>query len=70
MTALEAARIYVDLVSLDGEIPDDEPVSKCAVVALRSRYHHQLMDLFRAEGIEFSDRFEAARKAFEMIRAE
>jgi hypothetical protein len=67
MTAVEAARLYVDAVALYDSIPDDEPVSKDAVASFRSDLHQLLMDTFRAEGIEFSDRFEAMRKAFEMV---
>jgi hypothetical protein len=70
MTAAEAARLYVDAVALYDSIPDDEPVSKDAVASFRSNIHQLLMDTFRAEGIEFSDRFEAARKAFEMINSD
>jgi hypothetical protein len=70
MTAVEAARLYVDAVALYDSIPDDEPVSKDAVASFRSNVHQLLMDTFRAEGIEFSDRFAATRMAFEMINSD
>ena len=69
MTPLEAATIYTDLVKLHNEIPEDEGVSRDAVGAVRTRYHQQLMDVFREYGIEFSDRFEAMRIAFEMVES-
>jgi hypothetical protein len=69
MTLLEIAQIYTDLVHVDNQIPDDEPISKDQVSALRSKYHQVLMDKLREEGIKFSDRFEAMDIAFEIIKS-
>jgi hypothetical protein len=69
MTLLEIARIYADLVTTDGQIPDSEPIAKEEVGALRAKYHQMLMDKLTEEGIEFSDRFDAMHKAFELIKA-
>jgi hypothetical protein len=69
MTLFEIAKIYTDLVLLDDKIPDSEPTSKEEVSTLRSKYHQILMDKFTEEGIEFHDRFDAMKKAFEIIRS-
>ena len=37
------------------------------VTLLRSKYHDLLSDVFRQAGILCADRFEAARKAFELV---
>ena len=67
MTLLEAARIYTDLVKAEKEIPAQEHQSKDLINALRTKYHQILMDKMREENMDFSDRFDAARKAFEII---
>lgn len=67
MTVVEIARIYTDLVNLDDQIPESEHIAKDEVSTLRSRYHQLLMDKFQEEGIEFLDRFDAMRKAFEIV---
>ncbi len=68
MTLLEIATIYTDLVKAEREIPDTEAQAKDQVNALRAKYHEQLMNKMREEGIDFADRFDAANKAFEIIR--
>jgi hypothetical protein len=70
MTAFEAARLYIDAVALYDSIPDDEPVAKDATASFRSNLHQLLMDTFRAEGIDFETRAEAARIAFEMVESD
>lgn len=70
MTLVEIARIYTDLVNLDDQIPPNEHIAKDEVSVLRSRYHDMLMDRLQAEGIEFVDRFDATRKAFEIVKKE
>ena len=67
MTLFEVAQIYTDLVSVENQIPDDEFVSKEEINILRSKYHQLLMDKLREEGIEFIDRFDAMKIAFELI---
>jgi len=67
MTVVEIAKIYTDIVNLDDQIPASELIAKDEISALRSKYHQLLMDKFREEGIEFFDRFDATRKAFEII---
>ena len=70
MTLIEIARIYTDLVKVDDEIPASEHIAKDEVNALRTKYHQILMDKFREEGVEFSDRFDAMKKAFDLIKKE
>ena len=64
------ARIYTDLVKAEREIPEAEPQAKEKVNALRTKYHEILMAKMREEGVDFSDRFAAAAKAFELAREE
>jgi len=66
MTLIEIARIYTDLVKAENEIPDNEYAAKDEVNALRTKYHQMFMDKLVEEGIEFSDRFDAMNKAFEL----
>lgn len=66
MSPIEAAYLYKDVVGLYDSIPEDEPTSKDAVGSFRSQIHQLVMDTFRAQGVEFQDRNEAARIAFEM----
>lgn len=47
-----------------------EPRAKEQVNALRTKYHELLMAKMREERIDFSDRFDAAAKAFDMVREE
>lgn len=68
MTVLEIARIYTDLVKAEREIPEEEHQAKEKINALRTKYHEMLMTKMRDEKIDFSDRFDAANKAFELVR--
>lgn len=68
MTLVEIAYIYTDLVKAEREIPANEHKAKDEVNALRTKYHEMLMDKMREEGVEFSDRFDAMDKAFEIIK--
>ena len=68
MTVLEIAKIYTDLVKAEREIPEDEHQAKEKINALRTKYHEMLMEKMREERIGFSDRFDAANKAFELVR--
>ena len=68
MTVGEIARIYTDLVNLDDQIPESEHIAKDEVGALRTKYHQMLMDKFQEEGIEYLDRFDASRKAFDIVK--
>lgn len=70
MTALEIAQIYAELVRLEREIPAEECCAKDQINALRTKYHELLMAKMREEGIDFSDRFDAANKAFDLVREE
>jgi hypothetical protein len=67
MTLLEIAQIYTDLVETDDQIPECEHIAKDEITALRTKYHQMFMDKLTEEGIEFSDRFDAARKAFALV---
>jgi hypothetical protein len=66
MKAQEIAQIYTDLVNAEKEIPEEEYHAKDQINTLRTKYHNILMDLMREEGIDFFDRFDATRKAFEL----
>jgi hypothetical protein len=70
MTVLEIARIYTDLVKAEREIPEKEHQAKEKINALRTKYHEILMTKMREERIDFSDRFDAAAKAFDLVREE
>ncbi|MFA5160229.1 MAG: hypothetical protein WC484_06985 [Candidatus Omnitrophota bacterium] len=70
MTVLEIARIYTDLVKAEREIPEEEPQAKEKINALRTKYHELLMAKMREERVNFSDRFDAAAKAFDLVREE
>jgi len=70
MTVLEIARVYTDLVKAEREIPETEHRAKEQVNALRTKYHELLMEKMRQERIDFSDRFDAAAKAFNLVREE
>ena len=70
MDLLEIARIYTDLVKLEKDIPDQEYQAKEQINALRTKYHEILMAKMREEHVEFSDRFDAMNKAFELVRKE
>ena len=70
MTLIEIAKIYTDLVKVEREIPEEECHAKDQMNALRTKYHELLMEKMRSEGIEFTDRFDATNKAFELIRTE
>lgn len=70
MTLIEIAQIYVDLVQLDDAIMAEEFVAKDEVGSLRSKYHQMFMDKLQMEGIQFRDRFEAMRIAFELVKTQ
>ncbi|PIQ87392.1 MAG: hypothetical protein COV74_00890 [Candidatus Omnitrophica bacterium CG11_big_fil_rev_8_21_14_0_20_45_26] len=69
MTLIEIARIYTDLVKAEREIPAEEYHAKDQLNALRTKYHELLMAKMKEEGIDFSDRFDAAHKAFELVHS-
>jgi hypothetical protein len=68
VTLLEVAQIYTDLVKAEKEIPETENHAKDQINALRTKYHELLMAKMKEQGIEYSDRFDAMNKAFELIR--
>jgi hypothetical protein len=68
MAIVEIAKIYTDLVKAEREIPEEEHQAKEKVNALRTKYHELLMEKMREERIDFSDRFDAAAKAFDLVR--
>lgn len=70
MTLVEIAQIYTDLVKIEKEIPEEEYHAKDQMNVLRTKYHQLLMEKMRQEGIPFSDRFDAMKKAFEIIQRE
>jgi len=70
MNLIEMARIYTDLVKLETEVPAQEFQAKDRVNALRTKYHELLMAKMREEHIEFSDRFDAMKKDFELVQKE
>ena len=70
MSLVEIAKIYTDLVKAEREIPEEEYRAKDQINALRTKYHEVLMEKMKEEGIQFSDRFDATNKAFELIQSE
>jgi len=70
MSLIEIAKIYTDLVKAEREIPEEEHCAKDQMNALRTKYHEILMAKMREEGIEFSDRFDATNKAFQIAQNE
>lgn len=68
MNLREIAEIYTDIVRAEGEIPEEECRAKEEMNALRTKYHELLMEKMREEKMYISDRFDATRKAFELIR--
>lgn len=70
MNLIEIAKIYTDLVKLEREITDQEYQAKDPINALRTKYHEILMAKMREEHVEFSDRFDATNKAFELVQKE
>lgn len=70
MSLIEIAKIYTDLVKVEREIPEEEHHAKDQMNALRTKYHEMLMAKMREEGIEFSDRFDATNKAFQIAQGE
>ncbi|HBF12611.1 MAG TPA: hypothetical protein DDW49_04350 [Deltaproteobacteria bacterium] len=70
MNLLEIAHVYIDLVNLEKEIPEEEFRAKEEVGILRSKYHQILMDKMKEEKIEFFDRFDATRMAFDLVSEE
>ncbi len=70
MNLIELAQIYTDLVKLEREIPEQEHHAKDQINVLRTKYHELLMAKMKQAGVPFSDRFDAANKAFELIRKE
>ncbi len=67
MSLIEIAQIYTDLVKLEKEISNENFQAKDQANALRTKYHEILMEKMRQEGIEFSDRFDAMNKAFQLV---
>jgi len=68
MSLLEFAQVYVDLVKVEEGIPEEEFHAKEEINALRTKYHNLLMDKMREEKVDFVDRFDAMRKAFELVK--
>lgn len=56
------------MVKAEREIPEAEPLAKERMNALRTKYHEMLMAKMREDRIDFSDRFDAAAKAFDLVR--
>ena len=68
MTLIEIAQIYTDLVKAERDIPEEEHHAKDQMNALRTKYHELLMEKMRQDGVDYSDRFDAMNKAFELIQ--
>ena len=67
MSPREIAQVYVDLVRLEESLAPDQWQARQEVTLLRSKYHDLLSEIFRQAGIDCADRFEAARRAFELV---
>lgn len=68
MNLKDLAQIYTDLVRAEKEIPEEELRAKEEINALRTKYHEMLMEKMREEKVEFFDRYDATRKAFEILQ--
>ena len=68
MTLFEIAQIYTELVKLESQISVEEYQAKDQANALRTKYHELLMEKMRSEGVDFSDRFDAAHRAFLIVQ--
>lgn len=68
MTLRDIAEIYTDLVTTEEGIPEEEYRAKEELHALRTKYHELLMEKMREENVDFADRFDATRKAFEILK--
>ncbi len=64
----EIAQIYTDLVNAENEIPEEEFHAKDQINMLRTKYHNILMERMSEEGVYFADRFDATKKAYELIQ--
>ena len=69
MTPRAAAEIYVDLVRLEESLTPEQWQAKQEASILRSKYHDLFTQTLREAGIECADRFEATRRAFELLGA-
>ena len=67
MTPREAAQIYVDLVRLEESLAPDQWQARQEVGIVRSKYHDLFTEALRASGVHCEDRFEATRRAFELV---
>ena len=67
MTPQEAAQVYVDLVRLEQSLAPDQYQAREEVNILRSKYHDLFSEVLRRAGIRCEDRFEATRRAFEIL---
>ncbi len=67
MTLQEAAQVYVDLVRLEQSLAPDQYQAREEINILRSKYHDLFSEVLRRSGIRCEDRFEATRRAFEII---
>ena len=67
MTLREAAQTYVDIVRVEESLAPDQWQARQEISALRSKYHDLFTDALRQAGIHCADRFEAARRAFELV---
>lgn len=67
MTVRDLAQIYVDLVRLEESLTPDQWQAREEVSLLRSKYHDLFSQALRASGISCADRFEATRRAFELV---
>ena len=67
MTLTEAAHIYVDLIRLEESLAPDQEQARQELSSLRSKYHDLFSDLLRQSGVHCVDRFEATRRAFQLV---
>ena len=67
MTPQEAAQVYVDLVRLEQSLAPDQYQAREEINILRSKYHDLFSEALRRAGIRCEDRFEATRRAFEIL---
>jgi hypothetical protein len=68
MNLIEVAQTYTDLVKVERKLISGEARAKHSLSALRAKYHRLLMAKMREEGVTFSNRADAANKAFSILK--
>jgi len=63
------ARAYVTCVEMEDRLRDESPHLADELGELRGDLHALLLEVFKEAGIPFTDRADAAQKAFTLVRS-